>query len=94
MGNGARMIDLNVVPTTEMKEDYYASKLDYAACTKLLIIAEMALEVAQHDGVALDHAKKTVAHLQERVAGNQKVMTVIEAEMTKRNCHLEHGQHT
>ena len=82
------MVGLNAIPTTEMKEDYYASKLDYAACSKLLFIAEIALEAAQHDGVALNHAKKTVMHLQERVTGNQKIMTIIETEMTKCNCCL------
>lgn len=79
------MGDISAIPTTEMIEDYYASIMDRDTCKNLLAIAEIALRGAEVDGVSLPHAQKTVARLQERVSGNQRIMNIIRIELQRRN---------
>lgn len=78
------MADVTQVPTDQMREDYYASKLDYEGCKKLLAIAEVGLEHAQKDGVSLKLATETVTMLRDRVRSNAVIMTIIKEEMERR----------
>lgn len=83
------MADLSSIATDEMREDYYASKMDLESCKTLLSIAEIALCCAKKDGVALKRAAKTVGSLHDRINGNQKIMDVIKTEMANREEKLQ-----
>lgn len=78
------MADITQIPTSKMKEDYSASKLDYECCKKLLAIAEVGLKNVQEDGGSLRLAEETASILRDRVSGNAAIMAIIKEEMERR----------
>lgn len=77
-------MDLYRIATDEMISDYHESLMDKETCERLRPTAQIAYNTATHDGIALKHATRTLAHLDGRIEGNTAIMEVIEEELERR----------
>jgi len=78
------MVDISQFTTEEMVDDYYASKMDLETCERLYHPARIVFDAALKDGIGLEHASVTTDRLEERIAGNKKIMEIIEQELERR----------
>jgi hypothetical protein len=80
------MANISTIPEEEMIEDYYASKLEYDACAKLITPAERALAngVAQGLAAMYESRRRRVAHLQRVMDTNKRIMEKIDREFEER----------